>query len=205
MVGPPELTNQPTITLERDWFFLVARAISTHCCPGKISLNVSKRFIYSEIGGFHDGNDLKLQTPRKRCLAARRAAATTRDERWPHGVCATARASAAQRISQVRGSLRWRTLREKLFLLGSVFGYGLRATDLSREPAGHRNLLARGGRQTLSPGFSRQRGALDAGGRQRVARLENFCRLCANTDRHSTKALCPRSDGRRSGAASVRA
>lgn len=148
---------------------------------------------------------MKLKRPSKRCLAARGAAATMRDERWPHGVCATARASASQGIPQVREPLRRGTLREKLLLLGSVFGYGLRAIDLSRESAGHRNLLARGGRQTLSLGFSNQCGALDAGGRQRVARLENFCRLRANADSHGARALCPRSDGRRSGTESVRA
>jgi hypothetical protein len=73
----------------------------------------------------------------EKVLGAGFGGATMRDELWPDGVCATDRVSASQAISEMRGPLRRRSLREKLLLLGPVPGDGLRATDLSRESARH--------------------------------------------------------------------
>src|ERR1700687_5287888 len=105
-----------------------------------------------------------------------------RDELWPHGVCATRRAFTSQGVSQVRGPLSWGPLREELLLLGSVSGDGVRPAYLSREPAGYRNLLGRGGRQAVPHGIPHERGALDASRRQRIARLAHLRRLRAEVD-----------------------
>ena len=82
----------------------------------------------------------------------------------------------------MRRPLPRRPLREELFLLGSVSGDGLRPAHLSREPAGHRDLPGRGGRQAVPHGLPHQRGALDAGRCQRIARLAHLRRLRADTD-----------------------
>src|ERR1039457_2208394 len=50
------------------------------------------------------------------------------------------RPSPSPGVSEMRGPLRRSSSAEEAFLLGSVLGDGLRATDLPREPAGHRSL-----------------------------------------------------------------
>ena len=122
-----------------------------------------------------------------------------RDELGPHRICATDRASAPQGISQVRRSLSWGPLRKELLLLGSVSGDGLRPTHLSREPARHRDLPGRGGRQAVPHGYSQQCGAFDAGRCQRVARLAHLCRFRADANCNCAPVVRPRPDGCRSG------
>jgi len=53
----------------------------------------------------------------------------------------------------VRGALPRRFEPSRLYLLGPISGHGLRAVDLSREPARHRSLPRRHARQALSHGF----------------------------------------------------
>ena len=67
--------------------------------------------------------------------------------------------------------------------------HGLRAADLSREPARHRSVSACAKRQALSPGISQPRCAQHAGQCQRDAGLAHLLRLCAKPDRHSPAAL----------------
>jgi len=123
---------------------------------------------------------------------------TMRHELGPYRVCATDRASAPQGISRMRCPLPWRPIREELLVLGPVSGDGLRLTHLSRELAGHRDLFGRGG-QAVPHGLSRERGTLNAGRRQRIARLAHLRRLRTDTDCHRPPLVCPGSDGRRSG------
>src|SRR6516162_1522270 len=105
-----------------------------------------------------------------------------RHELWPHRVCTADRASAPQGVSQVRGPLSWKPLREKLLLLGSVSGHGLRPAHLSRKPTRHRDLPGGGGRQAVPHGLPQPGGTLDAGRCQRIARLAHLRRLCADSD-----------------------
>jgi hypothetical protein len=55
----------------------------------------------------------------------------------------------------MRGSIRSRQKAAPILLLGSVAVHGLRATDPSREFAGHRSLPASDGQQVISSGDSR--------------------------------------------------
>src|SRR5437588_5030959 len=66
--------------------------------------------------------------------------ATMAHESWPNRLLAIDRASAAQRVSEVRSSLPRQFLSKELFLLGPVSGDGLCPIDLSRELARHRSL-----------------------------------------------------------------
>ena len=122
-----------------------------------------------------------------------------RHELWPHRVCTADRASAPQGVSQVRGPLSWKPLREKLLLLGSVSGHGLRPAHLSRKPTRHRDLPGGGGRQAVPHGLPQPGGTLDAGRCQRIARLAHLRRLCADSDCDCAPALCSRCHGRRFG------
>src|SRR5450759_5850939 len=75
----------------------------------------------------------------------------------------------------MRGPLPGRLPAEEFFLLGPVSSDGLRSVDLSREPARHRSVPAIDEQQALPHGVPRSRGALHAGGSQRVARLAHLC------------------------------
>ena len=86
-------------------------------------------------------------------------------------------------IPPMRSSLRRRTTCADLLLLGSVPLHGLRAIDLSREPARHRDLPACAWQQTLPRRHSRQPLAQHAGRRQRKTRLAHLCRFRAGPHR----------------------
>src|SRR5450756_891897 len=92
----------------------------------------------------------------------------------------------------MRGPLPGRLPAEEFFLLGPVSSDGLRSVDLSREPARHRSVPAIDEQQALPHGVPRSRGALHAGGSQRVARLAHLCRFRASPHRHCATAVCPR-------------
>src|ERR1039457_5059346 len=79
---------------------------------------------------------------------------TMRDAHRPVRFLRVDRPSPSPGVSEMRGPLRRSSSAEEAFLLGSVLGDGLRATDLPREPAGHRSLPPIRDRETLSPGFS---------------------------------------------------
>src|ERR1019366_3521578 len=90
-------------------------------------------------------------------------------EPGPHGVFSVAEFPAGSRVSPLRRSVRRRRSTTRLLLLGSVSVDGLCSTHLSRWASRYRSVLAISGRQTLPYGFSRPRGPLHAGRRQRLA------------------------------------
>src|SRR6516162_6279519 len=99
------------------------------------------------------------------------------DESWPNRLFATARAPTAQGVSEVRHPIRWRFSLERVLLLGSVSGNGIRSVDLSRESTRHRGVPTLDRMQSLSHGIPWQCGPFDAGRRQREARLAHLRRF----------------------------
>src|SRR5205823_10332306 len=79
-------------------------------------------------------------------------------------------ASAAPQLSQNRHPLCGRTEGEVVLVARSVPVHGIRAADLSGEPARHRSLFARTAFQALSPRDSLDGGTQYAGQRERRAR-----------------------------------
>src|SRR6188768_258769 len=65
-----------------------------------------------------------------------------------HGLCATTR------IQHVRAALWWRPAAARVLLPRSISLFGVCATDVSRELAGHRNLSAGLGAKAVSRGVS---------------------------------------------------
>ena len=126
-------------------------------------------------------------------------------ESWTHCFCATGGVSSTQGVSKMRRPLSRRLLSQELLLLGSVSGDGLRPTDLPRESSRHRSMSSFRTRQTVSHGVPRSSGALDVGGRERVARLAHLRGIRPGVDRHRTAFVCTRSDRSRSGSEPVRA
>src|ERR1017187_1222647 len=107
---------------------------------------------------------------------------TMRDAHRPVRFLRVDRPSPSPGVSEMRGPLRRSSSAEEAFLLGSVLSDGLRATDLPREPAGHRSLPPIRDRETLSPGVSRHGGAQHSGRRQRNTRLAHLRRVCPCLD-----------------------
>src|SRR6266508_4692890 len=87
----------------------------------------------------------------KVCDPARESIAGVTNVRGQAGVCASHGASAAAHLSTNREPLCGRTEGEVVLVPGSVPVHGVRAVDLSREPARHRSLSARAALQALSP------------------------------------------------------
>ena len=87
---------------------------------------------------------------------------------------------------------RGRTQGQVVLLSRSVSVHGVRAADLSGEPARHRSVSARPALQALSPGDSLDGRAQHAGQCQRGARLAHLRRLRAEPDRHRAAAVCRR-------------
>jgi hypothetical protein len=123
-----------------------------------------------------------------------------RDELWPRGVCTADRAPGAQGISKVRCHVMVAIGTRRISLAGTSIWRWLSPTHLSRKPARHRDLSPIARRQAVSHGLSQQRGALDAGRRQRIARLAHLRRLRADADGHCPPLVRSRSHERRSGA-----
>ncbi len=93
-----------------------------------------------------------------------------------HGILATVR------IPQMCCALSRRLQSAKFFMHGSIFMHGLRAIDLSREPARHRVMLAIHATETLSHGHPRSGLTQYIGQRQQPARLANLRRFCPSVD-----------------------
>src|SRR3989442_10205131 len=82
--------------------------------------------------------------------------------------------SSRPRVPSLRRALSGRPAATRPHLLGSVSGDGLRPVDLSRESTRHRSLFTLVAGQALSLGIPWPGSALDAGGRQRIARLAHL-------------------------------
>jgi len=107
-------------------------------------------------------------------------------------VCPVDGFSAVVDISSLCDAVRWRQGCPHDDLCGTVPGDGLCSTHLPGKSARHRGQSFCASRQVLSHGVSRTRQALDAGRRQRIARLAHLCRLRCPSDRPSENALCRR-------------
>src|SRR5664279_561474 len=94
---------------------------------------------------------LDLNCGRRFCDPAKHDFAGVIDEPRQAGVRAIDAAPAADDVSPMRGSVSRRTQGPIVLVSGPVLEHGIRAADLSREPARHRSLLARPARQALSP------------------------------------------------------
>jgi len=148
-----------------------------------------KRLSVSGIHGIGAGNDLKSPGA-KRSLAAGFGGATMRgDELWPDGVCATDRLSASQAFQKCvarYGGDRY----AKNFSCWDQYLAMAFAQLTYRESLRDIEICLRSvGGKFVPHGFPHQRGALDAGRRQRIAGLEHLCRLRANIDCHP-HAIC---------------
>src|SRR5436190_21634713 len=117
---------------------------------------------------------------------------TMAHESGPYGFLAVDQLSSRPGVPALRRALSGRPAATKPHLLGSVSGDGLRPVDLSRESARHRSLFGFVAGQALSPGIPWQGGALDAGGRERIAGLAHLRRLRPPVECDCTWIVCPR-------------
>src|ERR1019366_1485099 len=99
---------------------------------------------------------------------------TMAHESGAHRILATHQLSSRPRVPALRRALSGRPTTARSHLLESVSGDGLRPVDLSGESARHRNLFTFVAGQAISLGIPWQGGALNAGGRERIARLANL-------------------------------
>src|SRR5438552_18082951 len=111
--------------------------------------------VHEELTAIGFGNDLNLIGWKMTILEAFRRGATMGHEPWPNCLFPIDRASASQRVSKVRSSLPWRSLLEKLFLLGSVSRHEFRTIDLQGESPRYRSLPTLHAEQAVSHGLPR--------------------------------------------------
>src|SRR5258708_37334552 len=107
-------------------------------CPAKNSVNGYKTMVDRNLGARRAVIDLNCD----------------HHEPWTISVRATDGPSSHPRVSQVCAALRRQLPGAKFFLLGPVSVHGLRAVDLSREPARYPGLPALAGAATVSLGHS---------------------------------------------------
>src|SRR5579862_2338964 len=113
-------------------------------------------------------------------------------EHWPDDFRSTDGPASADRVSSLRGALRWRLQGAAFLLPRSISLFGFCPTHLSRELARHRNLLARALATTLPHGISRWHLAQQSGPRQPAARLAHLCRLCSRAHGAGARPLSGR-------------
>src|ERR1039457_201203 len=114
------------------------------------------------------------------------------DLRAAHG------AFAADGIRALRCSVQRQPQGSEFHVHGPVPLHGVRATDVSREPAGHRSVFALADREALPHGYPWSGLAQYAGQCERHARLAHLRRLRAAPDRHRSQAVYQRTLWRRS-------
>src|ERR1017187_10084186 len=135
------------------WTVIASLASGKVLCGGQQTLSIQCR------GGNLSGKRFELGAAENWAGAPLPRFSTMRDAHRPVRFLRVDRPSPSPGVSEMRGPLRRSSPAEEAFLLGSVLGDGLRATDLPREPAGHRSLPPIRDRETLSPGVSRHGGA----------------------------------------------
>ena len=99
------------------------------------------------------------------------------DEFRPNRVLATDRPYPPWRVSEVRGSLWWRSSSPEILVLGSVSGDGVRPVHLSGEPARYRSVPGFDARQAIPHGLSWQGGPMPA---LQVPYLQRSVTRCGN-------------------------
>src|SRR5437870_5640924 len=145
----------PTAT----WLSLLWKFVRSFICRftsvrGKVGSR-RQSVVHEELTAIRVGNDLNLMGWKMTIFEAFRWRATMGHEPWPNCLFPIDRASASQRVSEVRSSLSWRSLLEKLFLLGSVSRHGFRTIDLQGESPRYRSLPTLHAEQAVSHGLPR--------------------------------------------------
>src|SRR5712691_4271319 len=126
----------------------------SQCCPDVQPLDVDKQLRQRKEFMFLPGLDLNSEEAI--CHPARRYLAGAADEPGQAGVRAVDRAFAVDDVSSLRGALSWRVQGQIVQLPGSVFVYGVCATDVPRELARDRSVPACAAAHALSHGHSQQ-------------------------------------------------
>ena len=106
------------------------------------------------------------------------------------GIRPTHGSSATAYLQAMCGQIPWALSDTALLSSRPVFVHGLRATDLSRKPARHRDLSARAQRQALSPWNSRRNRPQHLGRRQRDPRLAHLSGFRHQPHPNRPQALC---------------
>src|SRR5262249_45410012 len=91
--------------------------------------------------------------------------------------------SAQARVRPLRRALSGQSTDSQLLLFRSIPLHGLRSIDLSREPAGHRNLPSCPSEEALPRGLSRCDRPEHLGGCQRAPRLAHLLGFRPSVDR----------------------
>src|SRR5689334_21112162 len=116
--------------------------------------------------------------------------AEVRDERRQVRVCAVDAAPSAFDVPPLRATVPGRAQSQELLLLRPIPVYGLRTTDLSREPARYRGVSKSTTLQALSLRFSRKHDLAQYSGQcQCHSRLAHLRSVRAATDCHRAQAL----------------
>src|SRR6266849_5304667 len=126
--------------------------MGSHCCPAKAGCADSKRRAGNELSLFRACRDLK----RRSGWFGRRGRQTMAHESGPHRLFAIDQLPSRPGVPPLRRALSGRPPAARIFLLGSVSGHGLRATDLSGKFARHRGLSAFDVAQTFPIGQLRE-------------------------------------------------
>src|SRR3989337_28819 len=103
--------------------------------------------------------------------------------------------SSATRVQRLRRQVSRRSPQSRILVPRSMVVLGIRAAHLSRELAGHRNVLAGLESEIVSRRVSRQGLAEHLGRRQSRSRLANLCRLRPNLYPPPAEARTPRTAG----------
>ncbi len=105
--------------------------------------------------------------------------------------------SALASVRHLRPTVSRRLEDQIVFVRRAVPRHGLRAADVSPQPARNRNVLASDGPEAVPHGHSQQRFAKQSVSCQRDPRLENLCRLRSSPHRPDATAVCGRRPGHR--------
>src|SRR5712692_1703310 len=115
--------------------------MSDHYCPN-VWLVVRCRLLhFRKLGPMYVTIDLNSE--RVKSMLPQVLRKELLDECWPIDLFTTDGLSSHVRVSSLRRTLQGRLQTQELLLLGPVSVHGLRAANLSREPARHRSLPAR--------------------------------------------------------------
>ncbi len=107
--------------------------------------------------------------------------------------------SALASVRHVRPTVSRRPEDQIVFVCRAVPRHGLRAADVSPQPARNRNMLASDGREAVPHGHSQPCFPKQSLSCQRDSRLANLCRLRSSSYLSGAIAVCRRKPGHRSG------
>src|ERR1019366_7287427 len=122
------------------WCAIHRKGCFTSLVTGKVLWGGQQTLSIQCRGGNLSGKRFELRAAENWAGAPLPRFSTMRDAHRPVRFLRVDRPSPSPGVSEMLGPLRRSSSAEEAFLLGSVLGDGLRATDLPREPAGHRSL-----------------------------------------------------------------